>query len=108
MTAVFTTLMTTEEARHALHVVELAHARRILIKHLQHVPTRRGAVLFDDTVVYAGDYVRSVAECEECYPALTAARIPRTRTTAETLIDEASFPALFVDDEEPGGPEEKE
>lgn len=101
MTNVFTTYMTTEEARHALHIVEAAHARRLLIRHLQHVSPRRGAILFDDSVVYAGAYVRSVAECEQCFPALTAARLPRTRTIAETIIDEQSFPALFVA-EDPG------
>lgn len=89
MTNVFTSRMSLAEVQHALSVVERQHVSRLLAVHATHQPLLPHDLLFAPEDIYvSGDFVRGLTQCNDCFPALTAARMPRTTHFVEAVVDE--------------------
>lgn len=104
----FSTLMTLSEAQKALGVLRKVHLERLAHNHaIKHWPTYNWAVRGEpplmkirgipETVV-RGDFLAHLERCEDCRPALNAARKEGTQLRAEVSIDGRTAETLNFDE----------
>lgn len=90
---VFTTLMSQDEVRNALGVQRVEHMTRLLLAHYRKhwpvckpMPFHTAPLGIAQPVFVDGEFVKSLAACDDCFPALTAARKADTAHREECTL----------------------